>query len=107
MGAPLGNHNAAKAKRWQDALLKALARFESGEIKAGQALDKVAEMVVRMALGGEKDAWQEIGNRLDGKPAQAVELSGEVGTYGYERMPIPVEQRHSDLKKGNGHDTSP
>lgn len=73
-GAPLGNQNAAKAKRWQDALHKALVRYESpdGLIKAGQALDKLAELVVQQALAGNKDAWQEIGNRLDGKPAQTI-----------------------------------
>lgn len=74
MGAPVGNQNAKKAKRWQDALVKALARYQSadGKIQAGQALDKLAEKVVEEALAGSKDAWQEIGNRLDGKPAQAI-----------------------------------
>lgn len=74
MGAPVGNQNAKKAKRWQDALVKALARYSNVEakIEAGQALDKVAEMVVMKALGGDKDAIAEIGNRLDGKPAQAI-----------------------------------
>lgn len=73
-GAPVGNQNAKKAKRWQDALNKALARFESpdGSIKAGEALDKIAETVVIQALAGSKDAWQEIGNRLDGKVPQAI-----------------------------------
>jgi hypothetical protein len=79
-GAPVGNQNAAKAKRWADALNKALVRFctEDGKVKAGEALDKIAEAVVLQALAGGKDAWQEIGNRLDGKAAQAVELSGQV-----------------------------
>lgn len=74
MAAPIGNQNAKKAKRWQDALNKALARYESddGKIKAGEALDKIAETVVLQALLGNKDAWQEIGNRLDGKVAQAI-----------------------------------
>jgi hypothetical protein len=74
MGAPVGNQNAKKAKRWQDALLKALARYESDEqkVKAGEALDKIAERVVSLALLGDKDSWQEIGNRLDGKPAQVI-----------------------------------
>jgi hypothetical protein len=73
-GAPVGNRNAAKAKRWQDALVKALARYENeeGKIQAGQALDKIAELVVMKALLGDKDSIAEIGNRLDGKPAQAI-----------------------------------
>jgi len=78
-GAPVGNSNAAKGKRWQDALVKALARFtsEDGKIQAGQALDKIAENVVLKALIGDKDAITEIGNRLDGKPAQAVTVLGD------------------------------
>lgn len=74
MGAPVGNQNAKKAKRWQDALLKALTRYENpaAQIAAGQALDKIAELVVMQALAGDKDSWVEIGNRLDGKPAQAI-----------------------------------
>lgn len=78
-GAPQGNQNAAKGKRWQDALVKALAQYENkeGKIKRGQALAKVAEMVVMRALVGDKDAWKEIGDRLDGKAAQSLEVTGD------------------------------
>lgn len=74
MAAPVGNQNAKKAKRWQDALNKALARFETddGKIKAGEALDKIAEVLVIKALAGDKDAIAEIGNRLDGKVPQPI-----------------------------------
>lgn len=72
MGAPVGNQNAKKAKRWQDALVKALAQFESPEVPRGQALDRIATRVVQDAMAGSKEAWQEIGNRLDGKPAQVI-----------------------------------
>lgn len=71
-GAPVGNQNAAKAKRWQDALHKALVRYADDKVPAGQALDKIAEQVVIKALSGDKDCIAEIGNRLDGKPAQAI-----------------------------------
>lgn len=74
MAAPIGNQNAKRAKRWRDALVKALARYANDEAKisAGQALDRIAEKVVVMALGGDRDSITEIGNRLDGKPAQVV-----------------------------------
>jgi hypothetical protein len=72
MGAPAGNQNARKAKRWQEALVKALAQYKSNDVEMGQALTKIAERVVVDALSGSKDAWQEIGNRLDGKPAQVI-----------------------------------
>lgn len=73
-GAPLGNKNAAKAKVWEGALRSALAQFSNKDagIKKGEALRKVAEVVVGRALAGDKDAWKEIGDRLDGKPAQAI-----------------------------------
>jgi hypothetical protein len=80
-GAPRGNHNAVKGKRWQEALIKVLAQYESKEagIEMGQALERIAKKVVELALLGDKDSWQEIGNRLDGKPAQALEHSGVDG----------------------------
>jgi hypothetical protein len=74
-GAPLGNKNAAKAKVWEGALRAALAQYENkdAKIKPGEALRKVAEMVVTQALVGNKDAWKEIGDRLDGKAVQPIQ----------------------------------
>lgn len=68
-GAPLGNQNAAKAKRWQKALERSLARA-GGDVDAG--LDTVADQVVTAAQKGDKDAWKEIGDRLDGRPSQII-----------------------------------
>jgi len=78
-GAPLGNINGAKGKRWQDALNKALARFVSVDppIAVGEALDKIALRVVEGALAGDWDSITEIANRLDGKPAQSVTVGGD------------------------------
>lgn len=75
-GAPIGNQNGRKGKAWADALRKALIQFESEKVQQGAALQKIAETVVLRAIAGDKDAWQEIGNRLDGKPAQSVEVEG-------------------------------
>ena len=73
MGAPLGNKNGAKAKVWEGALRAALAQFEDkGKVKRGQALRKIAETVVVQAMAGNKDAWKEIGDRLDGKAVQPI-----------------------------------
>jgi len=73
-GAPLGNKNAAKAKVWEGAIRRALAQLEDPElnVKAGEALAKIAETVVRKAVTGDKDAIKEIGDRLDGKPVQGL-----------------------------------
>lgn len=70
-GAPLGNQNAKKAKRWQKALERALARLSESDTDGG--LDKVADVVAKAAASGDKDAWKEIGDRIDGKATQPVE----------------------------------
>lgn len=74
-GAPIGNKNGVKAKRWQQALERSLARVANGTVDDG--LSKVADMVVDGALGGDKDCWQEIANRIDGKAAQSLTIGGD------------------------------
>jgi hypothetical protein len=69
-GGQPGNQNAVKAKRWQKALERGLARFAEGSVDDG--LDKVADHVVKAAVGGDKDAWKEIGDRMDGKAVQSI-----------------------------------
>jgi hypothetical protein len=91
-GAQKGNKNASKTKDWEHTLRRVLTSFEyrdkdSGEvtIKRGEALRKIAEQCVMQALAGDKDARQEIANRLDGKPSEHVTLDGtieHVTTYG-------------------------
>lgn len=71
-GAPVGNDNATKGKKWSGAIRRALHEYESDTVKQGEALLEIAKGVVRDALAGDKDARAEIGNRLDGKPAQAI-----------------------------------
>jgi|Hof3ISUMetaT_23_FD_contig_21_1230893_length_437_multi_3_in_0_out_0_1 hypothetical protein len=71
MAAPVGNSNAKKGKEWFDALRK--------ECVQRGALAKIAKVLVDKAEAGEQWAVQEVANRFDGKPAQAVELSGADG----------------------------
>lgn len=73
-GAPKGSKNAARGTEWRDAIRKAVAMFESEDVERGQALRKIADVVVIQALSGNKDAIQEIGNRLDGKPHQSIDI---------------------------------
>lgn len=70
-GAPKGSRNAAKGKEWFDAIRK--------ECVQRKALEQIAKVVVDKAIAGEQWAVTEIGNRFDGKPAQAVEVSGPEG----------------------------
>lgn len=74
-GAPKGNNNAGKGSQWREAISYALENYEG--VEKGQALRKVAAKVVGMALEGDMQAIKEIGDRLDGKPVQAI--SGEGG----------------------------
>ena len=89
MGAPEGNQNAAKGRRWLDALNKALARYvdPARQVAAGQALDKIAQNVVAAAVKGDRDAIVEIANRLDGKPAQGITLGSD------EENPVKVSHK--------------
>lgn len=81
-GGQPGNKNPSKNKPWREALDRALAQFErkdaEGNVLVGQgeALRAIADRVVNLAMAGDKDAWQEIGNRLDGKAIQ--EIAGKV-----------------------------
>lgn len=74
-GAPLGNQNATKGKRWQQAIDRALAeRSKSAGI---EALDALAEKLLTLADAGDLGALRELGDRLDGKAAQGVTLAGD------------------------------
>lgn len=67
MGAPVGNKNAAKENRlWSETIRRALVQGRA------ERLRKLAEVLIDKAAGGDVGALKEIGDRLDGKPAQAV-----------------------------------
>ena len=73
MAAPKGNRNGAHDKPWTRAL----------ERHAAQNPDKLARLAASTfdkALEGDMAAIREIGDRLDGKPAQSMELSGSLET---------------------------
>ena len=72
LGAQLGNNNASKGTQFRDALRKALASYKTGTIKRKKALHHVAKSLINKAIDGDIAAIKEIGDRLDGKPAQAI-----------------------------------
>lgn len=71
VGAPKGNRNAAKGKLFEGVLRRALMEND------GEKLRKIAEMIVSKAEAGDLMAARELMDRLDGKPKQQVELSGD------------------------------
>lgn len=71
MGAPIGNRNAAKAKVWTAAIERAL---EKRGRERGAALDELAEKLLSLCENGDLQALKELGDRLEGKPTQAVSM---------------------------------
>lgn len=83
MAAPIGNRNAAKAKLWQAAIERALEKRGGGDkIKA---LNELAEKLLLNCDQGDLAALKELGDRLDGKPAQAI--------VGEEESPLQIIHR--------------
>ena len=78
MAAPIGNKNARRKNReYRNALLRSLKQYESEDVPRGEAMKKITNKLVELALEGESWAIKEIAERVDGKPSQAIH--GEVG----------------------------
>jgi hypothetical protein len=71
MPAPVGNKNAAKAKIWTAAIERALERRKTARAD-WKAIDELADVLIGMGFSGDLASIQEIGNRLEGKPAQII-----------------------------------
>lgn len=71
MGAPLGNQNAAKSRKFEQAVTRALTQED------GKRLRDAAEKVLDLAAAGERWACEMLRDTLDGKPAQAVTVAGD------------------------------
>ena len=72
--AKKGNQNAKKENRlWADAIRRAIV--------SGKKLGPLAEKLIAKATEGDMAAMKEIGDRLDGKPAQIVQGTGENGEF--------------------------
>ena len=69
MGAPLGNTNGQKGREWRQAIRRALAH-KYGSYDEG--LLALAGKLIESAETGDMAALREIGDREDGKPAQAI-----------------------------------
>lgn len=78
MGAPAGNQNAAKAKKWTAAIERALCR-KSGKALA-DALDDIAEKFIEAVEQGDLAAFRELGDRLEGKPHQSTSIENPDGS---------------------------
>ena len=73
VGAPIGNKNAAggKERMWNDALRRAIKQDSADRLRMA------AEQLLTLASEGESWAIKELGDRLDGKAAQAVLIGND------------------------------
>ena len=73
MGAPVGNTNATKNKPWAEALARVNIQSDGAKMRA------LAEKVWDMALAGDAQAIEEIGERHDGKASQTMDVTHRGG----------------------------
>lgn len=67
-----GETGNPKAKKiWRDAIIRALERASKDKVDF-LAIDECADGLLAACRNGEIPALRELGDRLDGKPAQAI-----------------------------------
>lgn len=91
--------NKGKDKPWADALR--LAVFRDGD-DGRKVLRAIAETCAEAALAGDMQAIKEIGDRLDGKPAQ----ESTVTVNRMKAAEIPDDEL-ADIALGSGEGTDP
>lgn len=73
-GAPEGNTNSSKNNRlWGDTIRRAIAQSDPEKLR------RIADALLAKAEEGDLGAIKELGDRLDGKAAQSVALTGAEG----------------------------
>lgn len=75
-GAPIGNQNAAKARKWRDAIERVLTNWPNKPetpLQSERGLHEAAFLFVsKMMQEQDLGFFKEFGDRMDGKPAQAI-----------------------------------
>lgn len=88
-GAPLGNQNAVKGKRFQKAVERVLAR-KYGDVDAGY--EALAALYIEVAEAKDTNILRDCADRSDGKPAQQINLAGHDGE------PLVIRFESADAK---------
>ena len=97
MAAPIGNQNAAKGKMWSAAIHRALETRGCGDKL--KALDSLAEKLLQKCDEVDMAALKELGDRLDGKPAQTIQGDSEHPhrfEIGFPWLLQNIQQRNSE-----------
>ena len=76
MAAPKNPGNRWSDKAWREAIRVSVNEEDADGIKK---IRRLADKLVNAALDGDVTAIKEVGDRLDGRPAQALEHSGPDG----------------------------
>lgn len=79
MAAALGNQYAAKARRWTEAIERAISK--RSKVSGLEALDQLAEQLLVKVDEGDTTAIKELGDRLEGKVPQAIVGPGADGEH--------------------------
>ena len=79
MAAPKKAVGPKSDKEWRDAIRMAVHEVRGAGKSKVKALRMLANTLVDKALDGDVSALKEIGDRLDGKPAQSMAVTGENG----------------------------
>ena len=87
---------ATNDKEWRDAVRKSVHKLrdagEGDKARRVKSLGLLADKLVSTGLDGDVSALKEIGDRLDGKPAQAVDVAMAVQITTIERRIVdPIE----------------
>lgn len=71
MAAPEGNTFSSKDKRlWRNTLMRAVTQADPEKLR------KIADKLIEKAAEGDMAAIKELGDRLDGKASQQVQVTG-------------------------------
>lgn len=72
MGAPEGNTNSkAENRLWGNTIRRAIAQSDPDKLR------RIADKMLALAEGGEQWAVKELGDRLDGKPSQSLDIGSD------------------------------
>ena len=82
MAAAPGNQYAAKARRWTEAIDRAISK--RSKVSGLEALDELAEKLLQQVDDGDTTAIKELGDRLEGKVPQAIVGPGDDGEHKLE-----------------------
>lgn len=81
-GRPPGSPN--KPKMWADAIRRAVLRQAKGE--KTKRLEQLADSLVRAGIAGDVSALREVGDRIDGRPAQTIVGDADADPVQIERI---------------------